>query len=72
MEKPITVTLPDDLELALEEETRREGISANELIADALKRYLFVRRFRLLREQMIPHAQAQGIHTDEDVFEQVS
>jgi hypothetical protein len=72
MEKPITVTLPDDLELALEEETRREGISANDLIADALKRYLFVRRFRLLREQMIPHAQAQGIHTDEDVFEQVS
>ncbi len=72
MEKSITITLPNDLELALEEEIRREGVSANDLIADALKRYLFVRRFRLLREQMIPHAQEQGIHTDEDVFERVS
>lgn len=41
-------------------------------IAKKIKHYLFVRRFRRLREQMISHAQAQGIYTDEDVFERIS
>jgi hypothetical protein len=31
----------------------------------------FFRRFRLLRERMIARAQAQGIYTDQDVFDRV-
>lgn len=72
MQKSLTIVLPDDLEAALEEETSREGVTSSELIQAALKEYLFFRRFRLLRDQMISHAQAQGIYTDEDVFERVS
>ena len=37
-----------------------------------IKEYLFFRRFRLLRERMVPKAQARGIYTDQDVFERVS
>ena len=72
MQKSLTIVLPDDLEAALEEETSREGVSSSELIQVALKEYLFFRKFRLLRDQMIPHAEAHGIHTDDDVFERVS
>lgn len=38
----------------------------------ALERFFFLRQFRLLRERMIPKAQAQGIFTDQDVFDRVS
>ena len=72
MQETITITLPAEIKPALDDVTRREGISLNELIAEAIEEYLFFRRFRLLRERMIPKAQAQGIYTDQDVFDRVS
>jgi metal-responsive CopG/Arc/MetJ family transcriptional regulator len=72
MQEIITVTLPEETKLALDDATRNEGISPSELIGEAVKEYLFFRRFRLLRERMIPKAQAQGIYTDQDIFERVS
>ena len=49
----LTVTLPTELQQSLDEVTREEGISTSELVGDALKEYLFLRRFRMLRERMI-------------------
>lgn len=72
MQQTITVTLPAETKLALDDATRKEGVSPSELIGEAVKEYLFFRRFRLLRERMIPKAQAQGIYTDKDVFDYVS
>lgn len=46
--------------------------SLPQIIAQAAEEYVFFRRFRLLRERMIAQAQAQGVRTDEDVFERVS
>ena len=37
-----------------------------------LEDFLFVRRFRRLRQRMMAAAQAEGIYTDEDVFTRVS
>ena len=72
MQETITLTLPKDIRSALDDLTRREGISLNDLIFEAVKMYLFLRQFRLLRERMIPKARAQGIFTDQDVFDRVS
>jgi len=72
MQETITITLPEETKLALDYATHQEGISPSELVGEAVKEYLFFRRFRLLRERMIPEAQAQGIYTDQDVFERVS
>lgn len=72
MLEPIAVTLPADLQSALEDITRKEGISRDEVIGRAIKEHLFLRQFRLLRERMTPKAQAQGISTDQDVFDLVS
>jgi metal-responsive CopG/Arc/MetJ family transcriptional regulator len=72
MQDTITITLPKEIRLALDNVRRKEGISLNELISEAVKEYLFFRRLRLLRERMIVKAQAQGIYTDQDVFDRVS
>jgi metal-responsive CopG/Arc/MetJ family transcriptional regulator len=72
MQQMLTITVPEEIRLALDDETQREGISPSDLIGKALREYLFFRRFRLLRERMIPKAQAQGIYTDQDVFDRVS
>ncbi len=72
MTNPITVTLPADLQRALDELTRKEGIAPDELIGQAVKEYLFLRQFRLLRERMSAKARSQGIVTDQDVFDRIS
>ena len=72
MPEAIALTLPPELELSLDAITRRENRSVSALIEDAIKEYLFFRRYRLLRERMIPQARARGIYTDQDVFALVS
>ena len=72
MQETITITLPEETRLVLDDVRREEGVSLSELVSEAIKEYLFFRRFRLLRERMISKAQAQGIYTDQDVFERVS
>jgi metal-responsive CopG/Arc/MetJ family transcriptional regulator len=72
MRETITISLPEEIKTALDEAMREAGQSRSELIHEALRDYLFVRKFRLLREHMIAKAQAQGIYTDQDVFDRVS
>lgn len=72
MRATITITLPDDLRTTLDEAVREAAKSPDELLSEALRDYLFFRKFRLLREYMTSQAEAQGIHTDQDVFDRVS
>jgi metal-responsive CopG/Arc/MetJ family transcriptional regulator len=72
MDQSLTVLLPREVIVALDEATRQEGISSNELVGKALKQYLLLRQYRLLRDRLVPKAQEQGIYTDQDVFHRVS
>lgn len=72
VQNPITISLPDDLKKALDEAVQEAGRSPSDLMCEALRDYLFIRKFRSLREHMTSKAQAQGIYTDEDVFDRVS
>lgn len=72
MQETITITLPQEIQSALDMVTHQEGISPDEVIGKAITEYLFFRRLRLLRERLIAKAQTQGIHTDQDVFDRVS
>jgi metal-responsive CopG/Arc/MetJ family transcriptional regulator len=65
----ITISLTKEIKRGLGEVTRETGLSRDDIIRQALREFLLVRRFRALRARMIPHAQAQGIFSDEDVFE---
>lgn len=70
MSETIIIDLPQETKAELDDVTREEGLSRSEIIDVALKDYLFVRRFRSLRERMM--AQATDAYTDQDVFDRVS
>jgi len=72
MRETITISLPKKLKKILDKISAQEGISRSDILRESLREYLFLRRFRMLRAQLITKAQAQGIHTDEDVFKLVS
>jgi metal-responsive CopG/Arc/MetJ family transcriptional regulator len=72
MTQMITITLPADIQLALDELSQSEGVSRDEVVSRAVKQHLFLRRFRSLRERMAAKASNGGIVTDQDVFDQVS
>lgn len=69
MSQMITIELPDDTRNALDDAAIEEGLSKKALIEKAVADYLFVRRFRTLRERL----RSEGRQlTDEDVFNLVS
>jgi len=70
MRGTVTIDLPEEVESALEEATREEGVSPTELVKKAIADYLFVRKFKLLRERMM--AESQETYTDQDIFDLIS
>ena len=72
MRESISISLPEDLKAELDKVTEAEGISRSDLVREAVREYLFTRRFRTLRQELLAYGGAQGIITDEDVFREVS
>ncbi len=64
----LTIRLDPKLEKALERIARTSGRSKSEIAREALRRQVAVARFRELRKEVLPFAEAQGLVTDEDVF----
>lgn len=65
-----TTIIVDLKEAALDDAAREEGLSQNELIDKALRDYLFIRRFRNLRERMM--SRPGKSFTDQEVFDIIS
>jgi metal-responsive CopG/Arc/MetJ family transcriptional regulator len=72
MRETISISLPEDIKAEVDAFVLEHGLSRSDLVRQALREYLLIRRFRALRARMVPHAQSQGIFTDEDVFERFS
>lgn len=70
MDNQLTIKLPDEVAAALNQIVAEEGISPSDVVSVALTDYLFIRKFRLLRERLM--AKSQKDYTDEDIFERVS
>jgi len=68
----ITVSIPAKMKAQLDRFSKKEQQNKSEIIRDALRQYFVRKEFRQLRARMAPHAQKQGIYTDEDVFKLVS
>jgi len=71
MEKIITVRIPDELENELARMSKEQDRPVSSLVRDSLKRYIRIYRFRQLREKLLPFAEAQGLLTDEDIYEKI-
>ncbi len=69
MSQMITISLPDDTRTALDDAANEEGLTENALVEKALSDYLFIRRFRSLRERLM--SQGKDL-TDQNVFDLVS
>lgn len=69
MSQMITINLPDETRTALDDAANEEGLSENALVEKALSDYLFIRRFRNLRERLM--SQGKDLN-DQDVFDLVS
>jgi metal-responsive CopG/Arc/MetJ family transcriptional regulator len=72
MTDTITIRLPEQLQKELERVVKTEKTSKSDIIRDAVARYLAVKRFQQLRNQVLPFAEARGLLTDEDIFKSVS
>jgi predicted transcriptional regulator len=68
MNRPITVRLPDDLRKILESISQAENIPVSDVVRESIRKYVSLYRFRKLRKQVLPFAEAQGLLTDEDIF----
>lgn len=68
MNRPITVRLPDDLRKILESISKAENIPVSDVVRESIRKYVSLYRFRKLRKQVLPFAEAQGLLTDEDIF----
>ena len=72
MRSTITISVPDEMKSELEKLSREDGVSRSDIVRESLRDYLFVRRFRSIPKSMVNKAAANGIYTDQDVFNRVS
>ena len=70
--KSLNVRIPEELQRQLLAISKREHIPLSDLVRESLKQFVAVKRFRQIRKQILPLAEAQGFLTDDDVFKQVS
>ncbi len=70
MNSSITIDLPLAVRKTLGKVALEDGVSENALATKALQDYLFLRRFRSLRERL--QVASDKTFTDEEVFELVS
>jgi metal-responsive CopG/Arc/MetJ family transcriptional regulator len=68
----ITIRLDRKLQRQLDRVCKQSGRNRSEVIRDSLRRQLALLQFEQLRRQILPFAEARGLLTDEDVFDQLS
>jgi predicted transcriptional regulator len=72
MKSTLTIRLDRDLERQLDRQCKRTGQKRSDIVRDALRRELSLRRFEEIRRRALPFAEARGYLTDEDVMRDVS
>ena len=72
MKGTLTIRIEKDLERVLDRLCKQTGQSRSEIVRDALRRELSLRRFEDLRRRVLPFAEARGYLTDEDIVRTVS
>lgn len=68
----LTIRIEDDLKKQLTELSKAQNRAVSDVVRDSLRRYIAVQRLRAIRGRLLPLAEAQGLLTDEDVFEAIS
>jgi predicted transcriptional regulator len=72
MSQSMTVRIPDELREQLMKISKKEGKPVSDLVRESLLKFIALYRYNQLRGMVLPYAEAQGIFTDEDVFNRIS
>jgi len=72
MRQTLTIRLPDDLRKELQKISKEESKPMSDLVRESLQRYISIYKFHRFRNKVLPFAEAQGILTDEDVFDVIA
>ena len=72
MKSTLTIRLDKDLERMLDRLCKRTGQSRSDVVRQAVRREVSLRRFEDLRRRALPFAEARGFLIDEDVFREIS
>jgi predicted transcriptional regulator len=68
----LTIRLPEELKADLQRISEDENKPVSDIVRESLRRYIAVTKFRAIRRRVLPFAEAQGLMTDEDIFEALS
>lgn len=68
----LTIRLPEELKADLLRISENEDKPVSDIVRESLRRYIAVTKFRAIRRRVLPFAEAQGLMTDEDIFEALS
>jgi metal-responsive CopG/Arc/MetJ family transcriptional regulator len=72
MRESLSISLSPELKREVDRYSDARGVTRSDVVREALREYLFVRRFRDLRKEFLAYGEAAGLHSDEDVFREVS
>ncbi len=68
MNTTLTIRLPFQIKKELSRLSREEKTPISDIVRESLARYVATRRFRKLKNMVMPFAEAQGLLTDDDIF----
>lgn len=72
MREILTISLPLDLRKQLDRAVKKDHMNRSDIVREALRRYFLNTEYEKIRTWSVPHAQALGYLTDEDVFKEIS
>lgn len=72
MKDSLTVRLPGSLQKELRALSKAEKIPVSDLVRESIRTFVTLRKFRHLRDKVLPFAEAQGLLTDDDFFQAIS
>jgi predicted transcriptional regulator len=68
----LTIRLPDEIKADLQKLSQEQNKPVSDIVRESIRRYVAVEKFRALRKQALPFAEAQGFLTDDDIFRAIS
>jgi len=72
MKATLTIRIASKVKKDLEKISAAEKKPLSDIVRESIERYVAISRFRSLRKKVLPFAEAQGLLTDEDVFQTLS
>lgn len=68
----LTIRLPEPMKNDLDALSKQEHKAVSDIVRESLRRTIAIEKFRAVRKKVLPFAEAQGLLTDDDIFEKLS